>query len=52
LIIKGQFIRTPEEGNCRFCDYVAACGGEANRQAREKLSDSKVGAFRRLAAHV
>jgi RecB family exonuclease len=52
LIIKGQFIRTPEEGNCRFCDYVAACGGETNRQAREKLPDSKVDAFRRLADHV
>jgi ATP-dependent helicase/nuclease subunit B len=52
LIIKGQFLRTPEEGNCRFCDYVAACGGETNRQAREKLPDSKVDAFRRLADHV
>jgi ATP-dependent helicase/DNAse subunit B len=52
LIIRGQFIRTPEEGNCRFCDYVAACGGETNRQAREKLPDSKVDAFRRLADHV
>ena len=52
LIIKGQFIRTPDEGNCRFCDYVAACGGEANRQAGEKLPDSKLEAYRRLAAHV
>ena len=52
LVIKGQFIRTPDEGNCRFCDYIAACGAETNRQAREKLSDSNVGAFRRLAAHV
>ena len=45
LIINGQFIRTPDEGNCRFCDYVAACGGEANRQAAEKLPDSKLGAY-------
>ena len=52
LVIKGQFIRTPDENNCRFCDYVAACGAETNRQAREKLSDSNVGAFRRLAEHV
>ena len=52
LVIKGQFIRTADEGNCRYCDFVAACGAEANRQAEEKLSDSNVGAFRRLAAHV
>ena len=52
LVIKGQFIRTPDEGNCRFCDYVAACGAETNRQASEKLSDSNVGIFRRLATHV
>jgi RecB family exonuclease len=51
LVINGQFIRTPDEGNCRFCDYVAACGAETNRQAGEKLSDSNVGAFRRLAEH-
>ena len=52
LVIRGQFIRTSDEGNCRFCDYVAACGAEANRQAGEKLLDSNVGAFRRLVAHV
>ena len=51
LVIKGQFIRTSDEGNCRFCDYVAACGAVTNRQAGEKLSDSNVSAFRRLAAH-
>jgi ATP-dependent helicase/nuclease subunit B len=52
LIVKGQFIRTPDENDCRFCDYVATCGGEVNRQAGEKLPDSKLGANRRLAAHV
>jgi ATP-dependent helicase/nuclease subunit B len=52
LVVKGQFIRTQDEENCRFCDYVVACGTEANRQAAEKLLDSNVGAFRRLAAHV
>ena len=51
LVLKGQFIRTSDEGNCRFCDYVAACGAVTNRQAGEKLSDSNLGAFRRLAAH-
>ena len=51
LIIKGQFIRTSEEGNCKFCDYIAACGGEVNRQAGEKLPDSKLEAYRRLTTH-
>jgi ATP-dependent helicase/nuclease subunit B len=52
LIIKGQFIRTPDQDDCRFCNYAAACGGEVNRQAGEKLQDPKVGAYRRLIAHV
>ena len=52
LIIKGQFIRTPDEDDCKFCDYVATCGGKVNRQAGEKLPDSKLAAYRRLAAHV
>jgi ATP-dependent helicase/nuclease subunit B len=52
VIVNGQFIRTPDEGNCRFCDYIAACGGEANRQAEEKQSDSKLNAYRKLAANV
>jgi CRISPR/Cas system-associated exonuclease Cas4 (RecB family) len=52
LVMKGQFIRTPDEGNCRYCDYVTACGAETNRQAAEKLSDSNSSAFRRLATHV
>jgi RecB family exonuclease len=52
LIIKGQFIRTSDENDCRFCDYLTACGGEVNLQAGDKLPDSKLEAFRRLAAHV
>jgi len=52
LIIKGQFIRTSDQDDCKFCNYVAACGGEVNRQAREKLPDLKLGAYRRLIAHV
>ena len=52
LVIKGQFIRTPDEGNCRYCDYVGACGGETNRQAAAKLPDSNLGAFHRLTNHV
>ena len=26
VIIKGQFVRTPDEDNCQYCDYAAACG--------------------------
>jgi ATP-dependent helicase/nuclease subunit B len=52
LIIKGQFIRTPDEHDCRFCNYVAACGGKVNRQAEEKVPGSKLAAYRRLVAHV
>ena len=52
LIIKGQFIRTSDHDDCKFCNYVAACGAEVNRQAGEKLPDPKLGAYRRLVAHV
>jgi RecB family exonuclease len=52
LIIKGQFIRTPDENGCRFCDCAAACGKNVNQQTTEKLPDSKLEAYRRLAAHV
>jgi ATP-dependent helicase/nuclease subunit B len=52
VIINGQFIRTPDQNDCRFCDYAAACGGNVNRQAEEKLPDSKLEAYGRLTAHV
>ncbi len=52
LIIKGEFIRTANEDNCRFCDYAGACGGEVNRQAQAKREDPELGAYRRLTAHV
>ena len=52
LIIKGQFVRTPDQDNCRYCDYAAACGGNVNKQAEGKLQDSRLDVYRRLAAHV
>ena len=52
LIIKGQFVRTPDQDNCRYCDYAAACGGNVNKQADAKLQDSRLDVYRRLAAHV
>jgi radical SAM protein with 4Fe4S-binding SPASM domain len=51
VIMKGEFTRTSDENNCRFCEYVAACGGEVNRQAEEKREDPKLEAYRRLTEH-
>lgn len=51
VILTGQFTRTPDESNCRFCDYVAACGPQANLQAGRKAADARFQAFGRLAAH-
>ena len=52
LIILGQFVRTPDQSNCRFCDYIAACGGVVNQQAENKQTDSRLATYRRLSAHV
>jgi hypothetical protein len=52
VIIGGQFIRTQDDNDCRFCDYVAACGGNVNQQAQNKQADSKLEIYRRLANHV
>lgn len=52
LILNGQFVRTSDKSDCRFCDYAQACGDEVNQQAGGKMSDSKLAAYRRLAAHV
>jgi ATP-dependent helicase/nuclease subunit B len=51
LIIKGQFVRTSDQNDCKFCSYIAACGGEVNRQAAGKLPDPKLEAYRRLLTH-
>jgi hypothetical protein len=51
LIIKGQFLHTSDENNCRFCGYVAACGGAVYQQAAKKLHDPKLDAYRRLLEH-
>ena len=51
VIIKGHFIRTPDEDDCTFCDYAAVCSGDVNRQAAEKLPDSRLTAYGRLTAH-
>ena len=51
LIVKGQFVRTANERNCKYCDYVEACGGSVNQQAEEKLSDARLADYQRLTEH-
>ena len=49
VITSGHFTRTGDKDDCRYCDFLAACGGRANAQAVTKLADAKGEAFRRLA---
>ena len=51
VITSGHFTRTRDEDDCRYCDFVAACGGRTNAQASAKLVDAKSDAFKRLANH-
>ena len=41
VIVSGAFIRTGDERDCTYCDYVAACGARSNHQADIKLADAK-----------
>jgi RecB family exonuclease len=52
LIVEGAFVHAADEKACKWCDYEAACGGSVHAQASAKLSDEKLKAFGRLAAHV
>jgi len=52
VITSGYFTRTTDEGDCTYCDFVAACGSRANDQATAKLAAAKDNAFKRLANHV
>jgi ATP-dependent helicase/nuclease subunit B len=52
LIVKGAFVHAPDERDCKFCDYKAACTSDVNVQAEGKLADAKLNAYGRLAAHV
>jgi ATP-dependent helicase/nuclease subunit B len=50
LILSGAFVHAPDDGDCKFCDFGPACGGGQER-AQDKLQDSKLTAYGRLAAH-
>jgi RecB family exonuclease len=52
VIVDGAFTHTPDEKDCKFCDYTAACGAQVHEQAGGKLQDHRLAAYGRLAAHV
>jgi len=52
VIAKGAFVHAPNERDCKFCDFTAACGTHVHTQAEAKLDDAKLKAYGRLAAHV
>ena len=50
VIAGGTFITTKDKADCSFCEYSAACGGEAaNAQAAAKANDPLLVENRRLA---
>ncbi|MEO8660737.1 MAG: PD-(D/E)XK nuclease family protein [Bryobacteraceae bacterium] len=51
VIVTGAFVHAPDDQDCKFCDFRAACNSDVNGQARSKLGDSKLKAFGRLAGH-
>jgi ATP-dependent helicase/nuclease subunit B len=52
VIVDGTYTHTPDKDDCGFCDYKAACGEQVHDQASNKLQDTKLIAYGRLAAHV
>jgi RecB family exonuclease len=52
LIVNGAFAHAQEEEDCKFCDYSTACDGTLKDRAENKLKDSRLQAYGRLAAHV
>jgi ATP-dependent helicase/nuclease subunit B len=51
VIVDGTYMHTPDEEDCRFCDYQTACDAQVHDQASSKLPDKKLIAYGRLAAH-
>ena len=33
VIVEGAFVHAPDEKDCKFCDYAAACGERVHEQA-------------------
>jgi ATP-dependent helicase/nuclease subunit B len=51
VITSGLFVHTPDVGDCRFCDYGAACGAKAHVHAEGKAKDARLAPYQRLAGH-
>ncbi len=51
VIRSGLFVHTPDDGDCRFCDYGPACGAKAHVCSAAKAADARLAPYRRLAAH-
>jgi ATP-dependent helicase/nuclease subunit B len=52
VILKGSFVHSASEKDCKFCDYTAACDQTLEGRAEGKLTDSTLVAYGRLGAHV
>ena len=42
LIVQGAFVHSPNEDDCRFCDYTAACGEDVHQQAKAQTGGRQV----------
>jgi len=52
VIASGLFVHAPDESACKWCDFGAACGTEAARQAEQKINrDTTLAPYRSLVAH-
>ena len=52
VIVGGAFVHAPDEADCKFCDYGAACGDGAPERAARKRADPRLRVYARLASHV
>jgi RecB family exonuclease len=51
VIVEGVYTHTPNEKDCKFCDYAAACDAQVHERATDTSQDVKLVAFGRLAGH-
>jgi RecB family exonuclease len=51
VIVDGTYAHTPDEKDCKFCDYTAVCDAQVHDQASSKSQDVRLVAYGRLAAH-
>lgn len=51
LIVTGAFVHAPDDQDCTFCDFAAACGSDVQAHAAAKLVDPRLKSYERLKAH-